>query len=111
MHCTVLVHPTPGYECAILAMAEGFEHGWFEGFDWVIRVDPGFLIPNDSFMMGRLDNRDIDGIFADCSDVPCPTYRGCKERLIHTDLFAFHPDAIPRDFLVATWSANADAER
>lgn len=92
-------------------MAEGFEHGWFEGFDWATRVDPDFLIRNDSFILEKLDKRDIDGIFADCSDVPCPTDRGCKERLMHTDLFASCPDAIPRDALVATWSANSNAER
>lgn len=106
---TVHVRSNPGYsEGAILAMAEGFQHGWFEGFDWVIRVNPDVLIRNDSFLLENLDKHDIDGVFADCLDVPCSTGQGCKDRLIHTDFFAFRPDAIPHDAFVATRNANAE---
>lgn len=106
---TVHVRSNPGYnEGAILAMAEALEQGWFSSYDWVIRVNPDVLIRDDSFLLRSLHNDSIDGIFADCRDVPCPAGRGCANRLIHTDFFAVRPGAIPRDAFAGAQSQNAE---
>ena len=94
----VAVHeaPNPGRQAgAILAVAEGFKQGWFEEYDWVVRVNPDVLILNDTFIMAAMNDASIDGIFADCLDVPCPGGRRCRGRRIHTDFFAVRPRAVP----------------
>ena len=85
----------PGYqEGAILALVEGFKNGWFEDYDWVIRVNPDVLIRNDTFILASMADESISGIFVDCQDKPCPSGRGCSDRIIHTDFFAVRPSAV-----------------
>lgn len=105
---TVHIRANPGYhEGAVLAMAEGFANRWFDSYDWVVRVNPDVLIRNDSFLLERFEDETINGIFADCSDVPCPAGRHCTDRLVHTDFFAIRPHALPQ----AAFSAVAPSQR
>ena len=108
----IVIHsrPNPGYnEGAILALQEAFQNKWFDGYDWVVRLNPDVLIRNDSSLLEYMDNPRINGIFVDCFDRECPTGNKCVNRLIHTDFFAVRPRAIlPEDVAKAT---NTQSEK
>lgn len=107
---TIHSEPNPGYhEGAVLAMTEAFDQQWFDSYDWVIRLNPDVLIRNDTFLLQTFEDDGIDGIFADCWDVPCPEGKGCTGRKTHTDFFAFRPSALPRNAF-ADSPLESDAE-
>lgn len=104
---TVHSRPNPGYnEGAVLAMTEAFELGWFDRYDWVVRVNSDVLIRDHTFLAELFDDETNDGVFADCLDKPCPAGRGCVDRLIHTDFFAVRPRAVPRNAFTAVPGAR-----
>lgn len=90
--------PNPGHqEGAMLAMSEAFDQGWFDGYDWVIRVNPDVLIRNETALLLRMQDPNIDGIFVDCYDSYCPPGPGCnKARYVQTDFLAFRPGAMDK---------------
>jgi hypothetical protein len=93
---SVRVMENPGYqEGAILALTEAVDHGWFDNYDWVIRLNPDVLIRNDTFLRERINDVRAHGIFVDCWDKECPTGSNCVDRQIHTDFFAVRPCALP----------------
>ena len=93
---SVRIAENPGYqEGAILALTEAADHGWFDNYDWVIRLNPDVLIRNDTFLRERINDVHTHGIFVDCWDKECPTGRNCINRQIHTDFFAVRPSALP----------------
>ena len=95
---TVQVRPNPGWqEGASLALAAAYENRWFEGYDWVIRLNPDVIIRDDSFLRQAMANDSITGIFSDCLDQPCPAGQRCMDRQIHTDFFAIRPGAVSRE--------------
>ena len=99
----------PGYQVgAILALVEGYKHGWFEDYDWVIRVNPDVLIRNDTFILASMAVDSVHGIFVDCHDKLCPTGRGCSSRHVHTEIFAIRPRAISLDALLHVSETNAE---
>lgn len=108
-HITVHVAENPGYqEGAILAMTEAFKRQWFDPYDWVIRLNPDVMIRNDSFLLEQIGNDGVDGIFADCWDVPCPEQKRCEGRKIHTDFFAFRPNSLPITSFARAWDDEAE---
>lgn len=107
---TIKVMSNPGYQLgATMALTEAFKNNVFAGYDWVIRVNPDVLIRNDTFILARMNDPDISGIFDDCLDMPCPAGRRCADRLIHTDFLAIRPDAISPDDLVKALQSNGDS--
>ena len=100
---TVHSTPNPGYnEGAIVALKAAFEHDWFHGYDWVIRLNPDVLIRNDTSLLEHMHDVQMNGIFVDCADRPCPRGHQCVDRLVHTDFFAVRPSAVSyRDILDA----------
>ena len=60
----------------------------------MIRVNPDVLIRNDTFILASMADESISGIFVDYLDKPCPSGRGCSDRIIHTDFFAVRPSAV-----------------
>jgi len=105
----VHVRRNPGYqEGAILGLTEAYKYGWFEGYDWVVRVNPDVLIWNDTYLLQSMANDRISGIFADCLDRPCDGGRNCVQRLIHTDFFAIRPAAISRAEIIGANNKNAE---
>lgn len=106
---TIHLRPNPGYnEGAVLAMTEAFRNGWFDGYDWIIRVNPDVLIRNDTILLDILDKQDVDGVFVDCIDIPCPTGNKCIDRQIHTDFFAVRPQRIPANVFERSLNENAE---
>ena len=99
---TLHTRPNPGYqEGAILALTEGFRNGWFQEYEWIIRVNPDVLIRNDTFILSSMKNDTVSGIFVDCFDRPCLIGSGCVDRLIHTDFFAIRPRVVVLDELLS----------
>ena len=102
--------PNPGYqEGAVLALVEGYRHGWFEGYDWVVRLNPDVLVRNDTFLLETMQDGGVAGIFVDCLDKPCPGGRKCVDRQIHTDFFAIRPGAVSRDLILKLDNGHAEA--
>lgn len=87
---------------AMAALTEATRRGWFQGYDWVIRVNPDVIIRNDTFLLNAMENDpDATGLLINC--------RGKNKRpKIHTDFFAIKPEVLPPNaFLNAT---GRDAE-
>jgi len=106
----VHVRPNPGYqEGAVLALVEAYKNGWFEGYDWVVRVNPDVLIKYDTFLLESMANDNISGIFVDCLDEPCLNKRICIDRLIHTDFFTIRPSAVLRDQVLKLDNKHAES--
>jgi hypothetical protein len=60
----------------------GFSNGWFDDYDWVIRINPDVLIRNSTWLLQTMHDPTVDGIFVNC--------KGRHPR-IHTDFFAVRP--------------------
>tara|TARA_B100000683_G_C12414624_1_gene525286 strand:- start:240 stop:1061 length:822 start_codon:yes stop_codon:yes gene_type:complete len=108
-----LVHePNPGYQKgANLAMSIGMERGIFNGYDWVIRLNPDVLIMNSSWIFSTLCDPLVDGIFVDCVDI-CRS-GNCNEPgiIVHTDFFAVRPSKLRNiSFNIETFEKFSNAE-
>jgi hypothetical protein len=70
------------------AMVDPFEkdNRWFDGYDWVIRLNPDVLIRRDTWIRQTMLNTSIDGIFVD--------YSSKQRGRLHTDFYAFRPSAV-----------------
>jgi hypothetical protein len=105
------VRKNPGYqEGAMLAMTEAYEHGWFKHYDWVIRLNPDVFIKNETFLLQRLHEPDISGVFVDCAQKVCERGRKCPGRIIHTDFMAFRPHAIEHTAFRNVNESNAERQ-
>ncbi|CAE7285970.1 unnamed protein product, partial [Symbiodinium necroappetens] len=62
---------------------KGYQEKWFEGYDWVIRLNADVLIMDDTWLRKTMENASIDGIFG-----------ACMGDQIHTDFFALPPQAV-----------------
>ena len=61
----VETYDNPGYQGgAILAIKKAIENNWFDGYDWVIRLNPDVLIRNETWLVETMSNKEVDGIFA-----------------------------------------------
>ncbi|CAE7567021.1 unnamed protein product [Symbiodinium natans] len=82
-----------GYQAgAIQAMQDAFgpqgrREKWFEGYDWVIRLNLDVLIMHDTWLRQTMADTSIDGIFQHCDPLP-------RLRRVHTDFFAIRPQAL-----------------
>jgi len=82
-------YKNPGYqEGAMLAMQTGTSQHWFDGYDWVIRVNPDVLILDDEWLIKNLVNDGVDGIFADCFDQGCTRNCAKVSVRVNTDFYA-----------------------
>jgi hypothetical protein len=102
-----------GYqEGAIAAMSTGHKSGWFEGYDWVVRVNPDVIIRNDTWILETIMSSDIEnvsGIFVDC-DGYCKKKTHCDPGLrfrIHSDFTVFKPSALSPNLF---WNESDNAE-
>jgi hypothetical protein len=72
---------------ANMALSIAFSAGWFNSYDWVVRVNPDVLIRRSDFIVDYLEDDSIDAVLAIC---------GSK---INTDFMALRPRAMePRSF-------------
>jgi hypothetical protein len=76
---------------ANLALKEAATHGWFRGYDWVVRINPDVLIYNDTWMLDVMRNdHNASAIFVDCHD-------NQGQHAPHTDFFAVRPSSFPEN--------------
>ena len=97
-HQKVTFHarPNPGYQAgAILAMSEAMKHKWFDGYDWVVRVNPDVIIQDDALLLSKMGEEEVDGVFLECAvkNITCEK-RCISYRFMHTDFFAVRPQAL-----------------
>lgn len=91
--------PNPGYqEGAILAMHEAMTHRWFDGYDWVIRLNPDVLVMDDGWIIDTMADPDVDAIFSSC------------EWGVHTDFMIFRPRVLGAESFNSTTFPIAEQE-
>jgi hypothetical protein len=83
---------------ANLGLELGFNKGWFEPYDWIVRINPDVLIRNSTWLLETMADPDVDGIF-----VRCGTEQVFQ---LHTDFFAVRPGRVTE-----LWSGQDDQQR
>lgn len=58
----------PGYqEGAMAAMKDAVQNGWFDGYDWIIRLNPDVIVRDDSFLVHTIYNdTNATAVLIDC---------------------------------------------
>lgn len=111
----IYFHETnPGYQQgAMLAMEVAFDMHWFDGYDWVVRLNPDVLMRDDRVISREMRNASTVGVFVDCHEVRCDSPECTRKKVVNTDFFAFRPDSVDGDaFKYANYSqAEAQATR
>jgi hypothetical protein len=103
---TVKLYENTGYQSgAIQAMIDSFVDNWFDGYDWVIRLNPDVLIRKDTWLIQTMLNISMNGIFHDCFNRK--SYNNATTDY-HTDFYAFRPSAVDLNILLR--SKDKDAE-
>ena len=70
---------------AVEVMVDGLEEGWFNGYDWVIRLNPDTMIYDDTRLASYINNNTCTVVLANGDN------RGI---LVLSDFFAFRPDRV-----------------
>lgn len=78
---------------------------WFDGYDWVVRLNPDVLIRNDTWLRETMLNQTIDCIAVDFSH-PVKNFSA-----LHSDFYAFRPAAIDRNAVFTELDRHPTAER
>ena len=76
---------------AILALSEAEARGWFDGYDWVVRLNPDVIVSEDRFLRTHMARDGIDAVLAFCG-------RSSPSRTtsrVHTDFMAWRPATLP----------------
>jgi len=75
------------------AMVIGSKNGWFDSYDWIIRLNPDVIIQNDTWILDTITNdADASLLYIDCAN-------SSGKLLIHTDFFAIKCKSIPSKHL------------
>jgi len=92
-------YDNPGYQAgAMLAMETATSRRWFDGYDWVLRVNPDVLILDDDWLINNLADEHVDGIFSDCNDGNCTSH--CTDGFVNSDFFAVRTNQLgPASFI------------
>jgi hypothetical protein len=87
------------------AMVDPFlkENQWFDGYDWVIRLNPDVLIRRDTWIRQTMLNTSVDGIFVDYSIKK-------SAKAVHSDFYAFRPSAANDTALIDNFHKRPTAE-
>jgi hypothetical protein len=77
---------------------------WFDGYDWVIRLNPDVLIRREKWLRQTMLMPDVDAILIDYSTPQQPLRR------LNTDFYAFRPAAMDRAALIREFDRQSTAE-
>jgi len=71
---------------AVVAISEAAYNGWFDGYDWVFRLNPDVIIQDDTWILDTILN-DIEAslLYIDCHPHLPPRFGNVRK--IHTDFF------------------------
>jgi len=99
LNCSRLESYNKKQRGAIQAMQDPFkdENNWFDGYDWVIRLNPDVLIRRDEWIRKAILNETMEAIVI-------PFMNSC----LHTDFTAFRPSAINGTKLLESKVRNAE---
>ena len=110
LQLNVYLQPNPGYqEGAIAALTEASRRGWFNGYDWVFRLNPDVIIQNDKWMLDTIKNDADAGLLY----VSCQHDLDPNRMKIHTDFFGLKMTALSPGFRFthgenAEWTFSSD---
>jgi hypothetical protein len=100
---TIYHYGSAGYQDgAIAALVEADNNGYFNGYDWIIRLNPDVLIQDDTWILQTIyDNNNTTSL----------VYVNCWEKesnvtMVHTDFFMLKPTSIRRGALNQTNNSN-----
>jgi hypothetical protein len=48
------------------AMVNTFDHVWFDGYDWIVQLNPDVLINHDTWILEQMVHTCVDAIFYHC---------------------------------------------
>ena len=89
----VVAVPNPGKRNgAMLPLQMAEREGWFDGYDWVIRLNPDVIIRSDAHLLPLFARSDVDAVFASCPTRMAPALR----LRVHTDFAAWRPEKIQK---------------
>ena len=104
---TIKMYVNPGYqEGAVQAMIDPFlsNASWFDGYDWVIRINMDVLIRDDKWLMQTMLNTSIEMIVHDCDS----RNKYTANAFLHTDFFAIRPNAIEHERFIGGETGHAE---
>ena len=90
---------------AITSFVYPLHYGWFEPYDWVVRLNPDVLVLDERPLVSRMLNQSHASVLSNCG------YMGKKitTEKIHTDFFAVRPQHLRP---MANWTSfSSSAER
>ena len=81
---------------AVSAMVDPFlpHNNWFQGYEWIIRVNPDVLFRRDFWLLQTMQNSSVDAIMVDWRGVYKPDGVKIFPKAMHTDFYAFRPEAV-----------------
>jgi hypothetical protein len=88
---------------AVKAMQEAVAHDYFDGYDWVIRLNPDVLVRDDLALREAMKTPDVAAVLINCHHA--------TNKLTHTDFFAIRPEVLPCEEIVAKGVFRNNAER
>ena len=96
-----------GYqEGAVQAIVDPFveEVSWFDGYDWVIKLNPDVLVREDTWLIQTMLDTSIDVIVHECLS----HNKHSNNPTFHSDFIAFRPNAVDRERLLQTDRSHAE---
>ena len=82
---------------ANMAMSVAVSSGWFQPYDWIVRLNPDVLIRQSDFIVDHLDDSSVDAIVA-----------RCDFEKIDTDFFAVRPQALQPNAFAQMYPGSMD---
>lgn len=98
----------PGYQQgAKEGMAYPVRHGWFDAYDWVIRVNPDVVIMDATFLETKLRETNTTAVLVKC--VRWRNRTTVFDTRIHTDFFAARPPSMDSKHWLGRMPTNAES--
>jgi hypothetical protein len=98
---TIRYMHNPGYHTgAVKTMIDGLEGGWFDAYDWVIRLNPDVMIYDETRLARAMLNTSIYAVLSNCGLVDDGNHI-----TIMSDFFAFRPSMVNYKKWNRNWQA------
>lgn len=82
------------------AMIVAYQQRWFDGYDWIIRLNPDVLIRNDTWIRKQFQNTSAQAILLN--------HDPDNKFLVHSDFYAFRPGAVDVHALFTSNETNTE---
>merc|ERR1719343_1122897 len=95
------------------AMHDAFSNDWFQGYDWVIRINPDVIIYDEGRLFSFMDMPNMSGIFVACcwGNFHYKKWQFKKDSCsLSSDFFAVRPDKLSKDAW-ASYKTFGNAEK